>query len=246
MTKHKQTILITGAAKRIGASIALDLAAREVNLVLHYHRSAKPAKALATRCKKLGAKVTLVRADLTDTMQCIKLWRELPICTGLIHNASVFERDTLATMKPAQLRAHLALHVEAPLLLAQGFMKQLPKSAQGRIILIGDGMMGWSIAPQFFSYAVSKHALTGVIDLLAASVAPRATANLIAPGATLEGAQDTSSSFKTLKSITPLARTGELSEICDAVIYLLQASGTTGQVLNLANGMALSSFRHAR
>jgi NAD(P)-dependent dehydrogenase (short-subunit alcohol dehydrogenase family) len=243
MPKYKQTILITGAAKRIGAAIALDLAAQGHDLVLHYASSKAEAMRVAALCKKLGVTVTLVQADLTDARACQALWKSLPPVTALIHNASVFKRDTLATMKPAQLRQHLALHVEAPLLLAQGFMKQLPKSATGRIIVIGDGMLGWSVAPQFFSYAVSKHALISTIDILAAAVAPRATANLIAPGATLKGPQDTASSFKTLKSIAPLQRTGNLAEICESVAYLLTAPGVTGQTFNLANGMGLESYR---
>ena len=243
MRKHKHAILITGAAKRIGAATALHLAQQGHDVVLHYHRSGAAAKMLAKRCLQYGGRVTLVQADLSDAAAIATLFKTMPRITALIHNASCFERDTLATMQPHRLRRHLALHQEAPLWLAHHFMRQLPTRTQGAILLLGDGAMGWSVAPQFFSYAISKHALESCLDVLAAAVAPRARVNLIAPGVTLAGKHDSPSTLAKLAAAAPLQRNGCVDEVLAAVDYVLASPGLTGQILNLANGFALRSFR---
>ena len=250
MTHHatnspqKPTALITGAGQRIGAIIAAHLAAQGYDLVVHYHQSEVEAKALAARLfAEHGCTVTLKQADLADPAALERFWEGLPVCAVLIHNASRFTRDTLATMTAASLRAHLAINFESPLLLTQGFMTQIPTEKTGNIIVLGDGMMGWSIAPQFFSYAVSKHAWSSVIDVLAASCAPRVRANVIALGATLNGANDDEATFTRLAERAPLKRHGAPAEVLTAIDFLLSAPGITGQVISLANGFGLASAR---
>ncbi len=239
----KPTTLITGSAKRIGAAIAHHLAARGHDLVLHYSQSQGAAEALAADLRKSGATVTLLQADLEDTTRLPSLWQGLPPITHLMHNASRYTRDTLESMTPKDLRAHLAVNLEAPLLLTQGFMAQLPKGSAGSVVVLGDGALGWSISPEFFSYAVSKHAWASVIDLLAAALAPAARANVIALAPTLPGAQDPDGLFERLAEYAPLKRTGDVAEVLAAIDYLLAAPGVTGQVISLGNGMALATPR---
>ncbi len=162
MPPPRQTLLITGAAKRIGAALARHFAA-DHDLVVHYHRSKAEAEKLARELRALGTGVTLVKADLTDTASLKDFWKKLPPCTGFIHNASSFVRDTLADMTPDSLREHLAIHLEAPLLLAQGFLAQLPKKSVGSIVVIGDGEFGWSVSPRFF-FLRRKQACLGLGD----------------------------------------------------------------------------------
>lgn len=239
----KPTTLITGAAKRIGAAMARHLAAQGHDLVLHYHTSQKEAEALAAELKAMGCAVTLVRADLADPSSLKDFWRGLPPVTNIVHNASRYVRDTLETMNAENLRAHMAVNFESPLVLSQGFMAQLPEDAKGNIIVIGDDAIGWSVAPQFMSYAASKHAWRANIGLLAAAVAPRARANVIALGPTLEGATDADGLFARLAERAPLKRTGEVSEVLKALDYVFTACGYTGQVLGLGNGMAIGTTR---
>lgn len=238
------SILITGAGKRIGAHLAEHFAARGRSLVLHYHRSQHEAEALKARLMKAhGVNVALVQADLANTVSLGDFWKNLPACDAFIHNAALFERDMFDSFSAASLSKNLALHLQAPLILAQGFVKQLPNATQGSITILGDGCHGWSISPHFFSYAVSKQAWAGVIDLLAAAVAPRARANVVALGPSLPGAMDDSDTFERLAAITPLQRTSTPDEVAAAVAYLLAAPSVTGQVLSLAAGMGLSTAR---
>ena len=240
----RPTALITGAAKRIGSMIAEHLAQAGYNIILHYHRSGDAAQALATDlAAQFGTTVTLVQADLSDPERLEHFWRDLPPCELLIHNASQFTRDTIDSMTAETLRQHLAVHVESPLLLSQGFMKQLPEGKTGNIIILGDGTLGWSSSPQFFSYAISKHAWGSVIDLLAAACAPRARCNVMALGPTLTGEVDDASVFNRLAARAPLKRHGSPDEVCQAIDFLLAAPGVTGQTISLANGFGLAFAR---
>lgn len=239
---HQQkTLLITGGAQRIGAHLAHHLAAQGWNLVVHYHHSAEAALALkATLETQHGIAVTLKEADLAGDLT--HFWRDLPRCDAIIHNAAMFERDTLATLQNATLQQQMQVNYLAPLQLSQGFMQQLG-TAQGHILLLGDGVMGWSISPEFFSYAASKLALQSSVDLLAASCAPRARVNMVALAPTLPGPTDTPELFARHAQRAPLKRTGTPEEVAAAIDYLMAAPGVTGQVISLANGAGLCSAR---
>lgn len=237
----KPTTLITGAGRRIGAAIARHLAAQGHDLVLHYHRSKAEAESLAASLK---TNVTLVQADLQTLPEHTGFWRDLPPVTTIIMNASRYERDTLCDFTADDLRAHLAVNLEAPLILSQGFVKQLPKHAQGNIIILGDNALRWSISSHFFTYAVSKHAWESLIDLLAASVSPQVRANLIALAPTLPGAKDSQAVFDHLAEIAPLKRTGNVEEVLTTIDFVLNSPGLTGQTLGLGNGLGLATHRH--
>lgn len=240
----KPTALITGGARRIGALIAEHLAKNGYDLVLHYHRSNALGVALAEKLRAAyGCEITLRQADLREPASLSDFWKGLPACHLLIHNASQFERDTMSSLTPESLRTHLAVHLESPLLLSQGFLAQLPKESSGNIIVLGDGTMGWSIAPQFFSYAISKHAWHAAIDILAAACAPKVRANLVTLGATLSGSVDDETVFAKLIDRAPLKRKTDPKEVLTAIDFLLSAPGVTGQVISLANGFGITSAR---
>lgn len=240
MNNKKSSILITGAGKRIGAALTEHLAAQGHALVLHYSRSKQEAEALAAHLKKNHRiEVTLVQADLADSGALKGFWKGLPPCHAIIHNAAMFERDTVDSFTADGLQQHLAVNLQAPLLLTQGFLAQLPKGITGSVVVLGDGSLGASLGPQFFSYAVSKHAWASVIELLAATLAPRARANLVRPGPTLPGLHDDAAVYGRLAERTPLKRISAPEEICAAVDYFLNAPSVTGQVLSLSGGMHL-------
>jgi NAD(P)-dependent dehydrogenase (short-subunit alcohol dehydrogenase family) len=233
----RPTTLITGAAKRIGAAIAEHLARQGHALVLHYHTSEREALALAERLRAQGTAVALVQADLSHPEALSGFWQGLPACNTLIHNASHYSRDPFTKFSAADLRRHLAVNLEAPLLLTQGFLKQLPAGVKGQVLVLGDGVQGGSISPAYFPYAVSKHAWVAIIELLAASLAPHVRANLIALAPTLPNDADSDGLFERLAARAPLKRNATVEEVLAAVDYMLAAPGVTGQVLALGSGM---------
>jgi NAD(P)-dependent dehydrogenase (short-subunit alcohol dehydrogenase family) len=239
-------MLITGAAKRIGAALASHYASRGFGLVLHYHQSRAAAEALAAMLRERhGTQVMLVQANLSHPESLDGFWKNMPPVTHMVHNASRFTRDTLNTMRAADLRDHLAVNLESPLMLTQGFIRQCEAGAKGTVTMIGDGTVGWSISPEFFSYAASKHGWVSLIPLLAAACAPQVRVNMLALGPTLPGAQDDQHCFERLAQRAPLKRHGAPDEVIAAMDYLLQAPGVSGQVISLANGFGIDSFRTA-
>lgn len=246
MDANQKTLLITGGGQRIGAALAEHAASLGWSLVLHHHRSRDEAEALAKSLKKkYSVNVSLKQADLRDAAALADFFKGLPPVTALVHNAAMFERDTLASMNAATLQAQLQVNFTAPLTLTQGFMKQLPTDAKGSVTILGDGVMGWSVSPEFFSYAISKQAWIGALDVLASACAPRARVNLIALAPTLPNESDTPEMFARLAERAPLKRTGNPNDVCAALAYLLDAQGVTGQVISLAGGAQLQAHRHS-
>lgn len=237
--------LITGAAKRVGREVALHLAQHGYDVVLHYHSSAEEAEKLATEIRALERRAHLVRADLSKPEEVSRLFDGLPIgpVTLVVHNAARFIRDTIDDMKPDVLEEHFRVNVLSPMLLTQAFVKHLPTTLSGHVVTLSDGIMGWSVSPQFFSYAASKLAWLPLTDLLAASLAPRIRMNTIALGATLPGVMDTPKSFSKLAEISPLKRTSNTQEVCRTLSYILETPSITGQVFYLSSGMHLSAER---
>lgn len=235
--------LITGAGRRIGAAIARHLVASGHDVVLHFRNSGDEARALAEELTAQDAVVTLAAGDLSKPETLAEFWREIPSCTNIIHNASHYTRDKMENFTHAQLRAHLAVNLEAPLMLTQGFLAQLPKEAKGNVIVLGDDALGWSLSPEFFTYSVSKHSWVALIDLLAAACAPQVRANMIALAPTLPSEIDPEGMFERLAAHAPLKRTGTVEEVLTAIDFILKSPGLTGQTLGLGNGMAIATAR---
>jgi NAD(P)-dependent dehydrogenase (short-subunit alcohol dehydrogenase family) len=237
--------LITGAAKRVGREVALHLASCGYDIVIHYHSSAREAEALADDVRSKGRRAHIIRADLADFHAVSSLFEQLPIgpVTLVVHNAARFIRDTISDMKLEVLEEHFRVNVLSPIVLTQAFVKHLPASLSGHVVTLSDGMMGWSVSPQFFSYAASKLSWLPLTDLLAASLAPRIRMNTIALGATLPGVMDNDNTFTRLAEVTPLKSTSSIAEVCRTLSYILETPSITGQVFYLSSGMHLSAER---
>ncbi len=237
---------ITGSAKRIGRHIALALAERGYDISIHYHHSADEALSLKSKIEGLERQCCLVQGDLSSPNTAGTLLDAAVSMIGpitlLIHNASIFEKDNLEGITTASLQAHMQVNCLSPILLTQAFARQLPTDGSGHVICLTDGMDGWSISPNFLSYALSKKSLEQFVLLTAKALAPRIRINTIAPGASLSGTMDTPHTFEKLRTMTPLQRTSTPDEIVEAVLALEQLPSITGQILNLSGGMHLPSM----
>ncbi len=235
-----KTVLITGAAVRIGREIALSLADEGWDVAIHYSRSEKQAEELAALIKQKKRKAFLAQGDLRDPKSVANiipsLSRQGVKLNCLINNASAFEKDTIRDMTQESWQEHIDVNLFAPLRLIQDFVTQY-NGKNGNIINITDGLKDWSISPAFFSYSISKIGLENATELLAKDLAPDIRINAIAPGPTMEGKQDKADTFDKLKKVIPLRRTSSLREICDAVRYILSTPSLTGQVISLSGGM---------
>lgn len=235
-----KTILVTGGAVRVGRAICLAMADAGWDVAIHYNRSDKEAQELASVITAKQRAAHLVQADLKDEVATAGIFKALAAkgvhVDCLVNNASLFLKNGFSDMKRASFNDHMAVNCIAPLQLAKDFATQY-KGEDGNIINITDGLEGWSMSPAFLSYALSKRALADATAMLVRTLAPRVRINAIAPGATLEGAQDKADTFSKLRDIAPLKRTGSVQELCSGIHYVLSSPALTGQTINLSGGM---------
>lgn len=238
----QKTALVTGAAKRLGRAIALDLARHGWNIALHYNASEREARVTAEDVKSAGAKVALVQADLAREDEVEKILAqaaaELGPITALVNSASVFENDQWYSADRASWDKHLNVNLRAPLVLAQNFAKQLPRDATGAIVNLLDQRL-FRPSPEFLSYGVSRAGLHWLTTTLAQALAPRIRVNAVAPGPTLKAARQSSDHFERERASTILGLGSEPQDICDAVRYLLDARAVTGQTIVVDGGQHL-------
>ena len=235
-------VLITGAAKRIGRQLAIDMAAAGYDVALHYNSSHTEAEAVAQDIRKLNRKVVLLQGDLADADIGDRLVRKavegLGGLTVLINNASIFEEDEVGAVTTASWGRHMDINLRAPVMLAQAFAQALPPESYGNIINIIDQRV-WKLNPRFFSYTLSKTGLWTATRTLAQALAPRIRVNAIGPGPALPSVRMTDEDFKKQESLTLLKRGTTPAEISAAAHFILSQPALTGQMIALDGGQHL-------
>ena len=234
--------LITGAAKRIGRQLALDLADAGFDIAVHYSASRDAAEDVARQVQAKGRRAVLVGGDLADAAAPAHIMaqatRDLGVISGLINNASLFEEDDIGTLTLESWSQHIDINLRAPVLLAQAFAKALPGDREGNIINMLDQRV-LRLNPQFFSYNISKTALWTATRTLAQALAPRIRVNGIGPGPALPSARMDEADFAKQKSLTLLERGTSPEEISAAVKFILSQPSLTGQMIALDGGQHL-------
>ena len=242
MSLEPKTALVTGAAKRLGRAIALDLARHGWSVAIHYHASEKEARATGADAQTTGAKVALLKADLSREDESSALvdraTAALGPLTALVNSASVFENDEWYSADRASWDRHMETNLRAPFVLAQHFAKQVPRNGSGAIVNIIDQRV-LKPTPQFVSYSVSKAALYWLNTTLAQALAPRIRVNAVGPGPVMKNERQSQSDFSRQREATLLGRGAEPQDICDAVRYLLESPNVTGQMLAVDGGQHL-------
>jgi len=237
-----KTVLITGAAKRLGRAIALDLAAAGWNIALHYHGSAAEADSTAAEISKTGVRCETFRCDLSRETETAALvggvTAKLGPLAALINSASLFENDDWQSASRASWDAHMETNLRAPLVLSQAFARQVPADGTGCIVNIIDQRV-LKPTPQFLSYSLSKAGLHWLTTTLAQGMGPRVRVNAIGPGPTIRNVRQSEADFARQRDATVLGRGAEPSDICAAVRYLLGAEAVTGQMLAVDGGQHL-------
>jgi NAD(P)-dependent dehydrogenase (short-subunit alcohol dehydrogenase family) len=157
-----ETVLITGAAKRIGRAIALELAQAGYDVAIHYNTSKADAVALAEQISALGRRTALVQADLEDEAAVEAMLPRaadaLGPITALVNNASLFERDEALDVTRAGWDRHMMVNLRAPFVLIQQFARSLPGDRRGAVVNLIDERV-WNLTPHFVTYTLSKSGL---------------------------------------------------------------------------------------
>ena len=235
-------IIITGGATRIGAAIAQRLSGPNKEIVIHFNKSRSKAEILRKRLVKLGAKIYLVKADLSkekDVYKIIKFSKlKMKYFDCLINNASIFENDKLLNFNSKSWEKHITINLKAPAILCKEFGKNI-RGKNNNIVNIIDQRV-FKLTPYFFSYTISKTGLYTLTKTSAMSLAPNVRVNGIAPGPTIKNKRQSDKHFKNQYLATPLKHQVDVKEICNAVDFFIKNSSITGQVLAIDSGQSLN------
>lgn len=224
-----RTVLVTGAAKRLGAAIARRLAADGHRLVLHYNGSGDAAQALA---RDLDA--VCVQGDLSDLDAIDALFLRARIAAGrpidgLVNSASAFTFDRPPVIDPALMTRLTAIGVGAPAMLAAALARQ-DDVTDGAVVNLLDQKVA-NLNPDFFSYSCGKIALAGATIMLAQALGPRIAVNAVSPGLTLPSGDQSAEEFAAAASKNLLRRPVGAEAVAGAVAFLLTARAVQGQNL---------------
>ena len=242
-----KTILITGAARRLGRLFALACGRAGADLILHHGHSPAEAESLRDELASFGAQAWILAADFShpeSASHLIERANELSPLYGLVNSASIFEPLSMHETSLDDWNNHLNVNLTAPFLLSQAFAKSNAHAAvhggdvKGRIVNILD----WrALHPgaDHFPYTVTKSALAAMTKSLAIALAPNITVNGLALGAILPPADNPSASEKIIEAV-PAKRWSEANEVEEALLFLLSGPAyITGEILHVDGGRHL-------
>ncbi|MBA4046915.1 MAG: short-chain dehydrogenase [Sphingomonas sp.] len=229
-------VLVTGGARRLGATIARRLVDDGWRVVVHYHHAQDEAAALV---RVLGTRTIAIGQDLGvagagDTLM-LRAREALggPV-TAIVNNASLFDYDTPPDVSDDTLSRHHAVNLAAPVALANALARQEDLSL-GAVVNILDQKVA-NLNPDFFAYSCSKVTLVGATAMLDQALGPRIAVNAVAPGLTLPSLDQTEAEYNAVAAINLLRRPVGADAVADAVAFLLRARGIGGQVVYVDNG----------
>jgi NAD(P)-dependent dehydrogenase (short-subunit alcohol dehydrogenase family) len=233
-----KTILITGAARRVGKLLALACARAGADIVVHHAHSDDDAESLRAEIVGLGRHAWIFKADLGDSSEAqglIPLVNATTPLHGLVNSAAIFESLSIETTTADDWQRHIQINLTAPFLLSQAFAKQAQEGS--RIINILD----WrALRPgaDHLPYTISKAALASLTKSLAIALAPKITVHGLALGAILPPA-DGNKNPDIFKNV-PIQRWAKENELEEALLFLLTSPAyMTGEIMYLDGGRHL-------
>lgn len=232
------SVLVTGAARRIGAEIARAYSHAGWHVLLHCHHHADEAEELAAALPH----AEVVYGDLTDGDAAVALVEQLaarlPNWRVLVANASVFEEDSVLTLDPAVAARAMAINAMTPVRMAQAFLAHARSSAGRRVIQLTDQKLA-NPNPDFFSYTISKYAVDGAAQMLAIAADGQDRVFRLAPGAILPSHDQTPAEAEVSHRMNLLHRRTDIAEIGAAALFLATAPLASGSQLLIDSGQHL-------
>lgn len=225
-----RTAIVTGAGKRVGAVIAAELVADGWAVIAHVHHAGDVVPDGAVK-----AVAELTNPGCATTIFGVA--EDLPPVALLINNAARFARDELGSFKSAELDAHMAVNLRAPILLTEELARRHGEGADALVVNILDSKLA-APNPDFLSYTLSKQALAGFTDHAARALAGRGIrVNGIAPALMLRSSGQTEENFERVHARNPLGRGVEPADVVAAIRYFVSAPAVTGEVIVIDGGL---------
>jgi 3-oxoacyl-[acyl-carrier protein] reductase/pteridine reductase len=237
-----KTVLVTGAAKRLGRAIALAAAENGADVAITYRESGREARELIEELALHGVEALAVRCDVTDEKSVREMVNEVATeldgIDVLVNNAANYETVEFDQLTVAQWDAIFASNARGPFLVSREALPHLRKR-RGRIINMGSlgGLRPWADHAHYCSSKAAVHMLTKV---MAKALAPEIAVNAVAPGMIELGEKSAASFMKKMAKQTPMKRNGTAAEIAATVMFFATAPQfITGQVLAVDGGLGL-------
>lgn len=235
-------VLITGAARRIGAVLARSFASRGWHVVVHVHRATDETAAFAANL----ASAEVVECDLADGDAAFAMIAELAgrleDWRMLINCAAVFHLDTAEQIDPAVFAEAMAVNAQTPARMAQAYLASASAAGGRRVINFLDMKLA-NPNPDFFSYTMAKHALAAATQMLAmAQQRPEDRVYGLAPGAMLPSFDQASEEHEVSGRINLLERLTQPAELADAALFLAEGWLASGETLFVDSGQHLLSL----
>ncbi len=235
--------IVTGGAVRLGRAMVLALAGQGVKVCLHYGHSQAAAAQTLEEIQSSGGTASSVRADLLEPAAAARTIVDHALdqfgqADILVNSAAIFEDTNLADMTEVIWDRHFTINLKAPFFLCQAFVGQLHPVRPAHIVNVAD----WrALRPgiDHLAYTLTKSALVTLTHSLAQQLAPNVQVNAIAPGAILPPRDKDRKYLEQLAQRIPLQRTGDLTEVCDALLFLLRSDFITGEILRITGGEEL-------
>jgi len=239
-TSFLPTVLITGGATRIGAELSKGFAAQGWHVVIHYRRSGEAARELASSLPSAD----VVQCDLMDDQAAARMIDQLAASLTnwrcLINSASIFRYDDATKIDPATNREAMQVNSLSPALMAQRFIASAHSAGVRSVINVTD-MKLENPNPDFFSYTMSKHALSATIPMQAIAADKSARVYGIAPGAILASHDQSEDETDVSHRLNLLQRKTAPDEIVDAALFLASGALKSGSTLFIDSGQHLLS-----
>jgi pteridine reductase len=235
--------LVTGAARRVGRAIAMDLAAAGCDVAVHYHRSAAEAQGVVEQIRMLGRRSAALAADLADPAspdglidEAARLFGRLDV---LVNSASTFDASPTTEWTTEHWERTFQINTFAPAMLARAAAPHMQRAGQGRIINLADILAERPIR-RYAAYCASKAALVSITRSLARELAPQITVNAIAPGMAVFPEHYDQALRDRLVSRVPLQQAGSPEQIAALVRFLVSTGDyITGQVVTVDGGRSI-------
>jgi NAD(P)-dependent dehydrogenase (short-subunit alcohol dehydrogenase family) len=242
---QRPVALVTGAARRLGRTIATRLAQAGWNLAVHYRGSHDDAEQLCEQLRAAGARAQGFRAELGDEAAARELVprvaRELGRVDALVNNASLFEYDAVNDFGAEAALRHYRINAVAPVLLARALHAELRRrDTRGCVVNLLDQKL-WNPNPDHLSYTLSKAALREANTLLAQALAPILRVVAVAPGMTLGSEMIDEARLRELQAAGPLGHGPSAEDVADAVLFALRNPGLSGCELLVDAGQHLQA-----
>lgn len=237
-----RSVLVTGAAVRIGRAIARAFAEAGADVVIHYRSSVAQAHEAAAEIRALGVRAALVQGDQARDGEPERIVAQAVHAHGrldaLVCNAAEFEEAPAAELTRARFDALIAANLSGPFQLARAAHPHL-RERQGAVVNLLDLCGTSQVWERTAHYAASKAGLAALTRQLALEWAPEVRVNGVAPGAILLPETMPAGRRERVLSRIPAGRTGTPEEVARAVLFLASEPFVTGQVLAVDGGRSV-------